>query len=1219
MNFRGFICCRKIFNLTLLAILFIFYLFPPLPQQANAAIGGTWYFTDENVGSWNTGHSMYCLSSDDCKISYYNQSRSALKFFDCNNTTCSSGTTTILDGMTGCTITNCDTSGNVGEHSSIFCPTTDDCKITYRDVGNSALVFIDCDNASCSTGTRTVLDGDTGCTLSGCSTSIAVGSNSSIYCISSSDCKISYPRDGLHMADCSNSACSSGTTTLVDNNSGCALTGCDTTATGVGETTIYCLATDDCKMAYYSSGVGYLNAKFADCSNAVCSTGQVRTIDGDVGCTLTGCSTSANVGGESSIFCVTTSDCKIAYSANGNSTVQFADCNDATCSSGTTTLLDGDVGCMLTGCQTTVEHGDPSVFCVASDDCKVTYQDWDNYGIRFADCDNSACTTGTTSPLDGLTGCPIASCRESNVTEFRTTVFCLSSTDCKVAYHEIANTDQWFVDCDNSTCTSGQFMTIDGHFLNQTEGDAYNSDGYFGEYVSNKITRYTMVSEDTFPSGSDTVLGSGTYTFRYQYSNNIGLGNTLDWQYEVGYCLVSDNCTTRTPVVTSASQQITSSLYSPIDIDAVAASNLTIPGPDNSKRIYIDLEITGLTGFANIYPVVNSNAADFADTFISIPIGGSAPTPTPTPVTGLSSASSGSGASPGDCTKSSPSKAPILYQINSTATNATLYFVPAGSPVSRHRISYGINFDADQHNITTSSSSTGAMEFTIQELLPNTTYYFKIRGENDCQPGEWSNIVSSVATSSQVPSTNIDEKVIKEIDKVLPDLKILNVEVVRRDGKVIISWNTNIPSTSSLRFGLTENEYKTITSSILGTNHRFEFDDLYPPESIIAIQTQSARGNDVAQVSTQANPIPSPTTPSILDASNPLANLNNSVLNTTTAIIQGLHLTNPLSYQDNTFITFTSNITFGLILFNLFYLAPLALRNLLVFFVGMIKDAPIIIVKISSLIPHLLRRKKKQYHWGTVFDSLTKQPIDPAIISLRSQSLGFIPKTAITNFEGHFGFLVDAGKYLLSAKKSDYVFPSKILAGKLKDGERENLYFGDEIEIKDPALIHADIPMDPVRFNWNQANKPIKYHPLRILLKNQTLLLFSWIGLGLSLLTYILHSTPTNLLFLLLYIVILFSSAFTTRHKKWGTVFDKKTRTVQPLTTVQVVRILDDKELEGPRCLTDHLGRYFFIVGPGTHFIQVYKEENGVRTVLKKTDRFTIKRGDKIYNKDIQI
>ena len=87
-------------------------------------------------------------------------------------------------------------------------------------------------------------------------------------------------------------------------------------------------------------------------------------------------------------------------------------------------------------------------------------------------------------------------------------------------------------------------------------------------------------------------------------------------------------------------------------------------------------------------------------------------------------------------------------------------------------------------------------------------------------------------------------------------------------------------------------------------------------------------------------------------------------------------------------------------------------------------------VNILGLLFGLFRRKKNP--WGIVYDSQTKQPLDPVILTLTDPS-GKIYQT-ISDIYGRYEFIVDPGEYTLSAIKTNYTFPSKILMGKKEDG-----------------------------------------------------------------------------------------------------------------------------------------------------------------------------------------
>jgi len=340
---------------------------------------------------------IYCLSSTDCKIVY--SSPAGTTFFDCDNSPCSAGTKTIIDSTyTGST------------YPSIFCPTTDDCKVAYMGLSGSSevLKFRDCDNATCSTGTTITADSTAGS-----------GYYSSIYCSTATNCKIAYDDGNAHTAkfkDCDDAVCSTGTITTLES----------TGASGSGGmgTGIYCPTSNDCKVTYFNSDTLYL--KLRDCANESCSSSTVGNVD-----------TTTNGYGAATITCPGgATDCKIAYTGSPDGTnvgLEFKDCDNATCSTGTITSLTTNPG---------DGYGRFILSCPTSDNCKIVHYDWTGKQIKFRDCDNATCSTGTNQILQSL-----------QISYPSLSITCPSSNDCKITFYDSANTALKLIDCDEEVCS----------------------------------------------------------------------------------------------------------------------------------------------------------------------------------------------------------------------------------------------------------------------------------------------------------------------------------------------------------------------------------------------------------------------------------------------------------------------------------------------------------------------------------------------------------------------------------------------------------------------------------------------------------------------------------------------------------------------------------------------------------------------------------------------
>jgi len=94
---------------------------------------------------------------------------------------------------------------------------------------------------------------------------------------------------------------------------------------------------------------------------------------------------------------------------------------------------------------------------------------------------------------------------------------------------------------------------------------------------------------------------------------------------------------------------------------------------------------------------------------------------------------------------------PDLFQINAQTESVTVYLAPVTNPRDRYFVSYSTSENAEEHGFEFKSDASGVIAVDIRELQAHTAYYFKVRAGNDCQPGDWSNILS-VQMGQRFPS-----------------------------------------------------------------------------------------------------------------------------------------------------------------------------------------------------------------------------------------------------------------------------------------------------------------------------------------------------------------------------------------------------------------------------------------------------------------------------------
>ncbi len=233
--------------------------------------------------------------------------------------------------------------------------------------------------------------------------------------------------------------------------------------------------------------------------------------------------------------------------------------------------------------------------------------------------------------------------------------------------------------------------------------------------------------------------------------------------------------------------------------------------------------------------------------------------------------------------------------------------------------------------------------------------------------------------------------------------------------------------------------------------------------------------------------------------------------------------------------------------------------------------------------------KKKAKPWGTVYDSVTKEPIDPAYVVLQDLSGNEIA-TSITDIEGRYGFAVPAGTYVVVANKSNYQFPSQKLSGKTNDELYDNLYFGGPITVtEEGGVIAKNIPLDQLNFDWNEYAKNIQ-HRLRHFKRSDLLVAqiangMFVIGFLVSLLSVFLNPSTFNVVVIAIYVFMTFYRRTRFLMYPRGSVSDLRSNQPLPFSVVRVYSTATSTEIT--RKVADKRGTYYALVANGRYRITV--------------------------------
>jgi hypothetical protein len=229
--------------------------------------------------------------------------------------------------------------------------------------------------------------------------------------------------------------------------------------------------------------------------------------------------------------------------------------------------------------------------------------------------------------------------------------------------------------------------------------------------------------------------------------------------------------------------------------------------------------------------------------------------------------------------------------------------------------------------------------------------------------------------------------------------------------------------------------------------------------------------------------------------------------------------------------------------------------------------------------------KKKKKHWGVVYDSKNKQPLDPVIITLTGGN-GKVYQ-AVSDMYGRYDFIVGPGRYSISASKTDYAFPSQIIESQIDELVYENVLTSNTIEIGSNQAVRFNIPMDALKENWNQLEKirmgikgPDKL--LTFLTKLSFYAGFIWSIIAL----YVTPDTFNKIIFGVFAVITLYI-IYCDFYERWGVVSDLEGNPVAGA----IVNLINPKapQFSGRKAVTDKWGRYNFLVSKGLYKLRVEK------------------------------
>ncbi|MFA5020813.1 MAG: carboxypeptidase regulatory-like domain-containing protein [Patescibacteria group bacterium] len=247
--------------------------------------------------------------------------------------------------------------------------------------------------------------------------------------------------------------------------------------------------------------------------------------------------------------------------------------------------------------------------------------------------------------------------------------------------------------------------------------------------------------------------------------------------------------------------------------------------------------------------------------------------------------------------------------------------------------------------------------------------------------------------------------------------------------------------------------------------------------------------------------------------------------------------------------------------------------------------------------------------WGTVYNSITKRPIDLALVRLYDAKSDRLLASRVTDKDGRYIFLVDPGEYYLKVEKPGFDFPSELLRHIRDDGSFLDLYYGEKINVSGAgrSAIIANIPLDQQDARLTDKQILSRYSRTKL---SQDL---SWVGPILAFGYFLIYPSLFSSILVIVHLaVLLLFRRLSGRHRRkhWGVVYNPAGQNPVQKAITRVFSSEYGRMLEF--YVTDNRGRYNFLVGNNKYYVTADKPGFGTaKTPIldltgKKPDELTI-------------
>ncbi len=517
----------------------------------------------------------------------------------------------------------------------------------------------------------------------------------------------------------------------------------------------------------------------------------------------------------------------------------------------------------------------------------------------------------------------------------------------------------------------------------------------------------------------------------------------------------------------------------------------------------------------------------------------------------------------------------------------------SGEPnIQGYTLEYGLSETVFQY--TPVSLNTSTTTYTLNDLSPNTKYFFRIKGITDCTTSDWSSVLSAttssiVTTTPKAPTPKTPAPTEEPLQSICGE--ICNIDSDCTDSNNFCNLGKCELKSSQCDIGqkLDDNKCSCVQETSIG-----------------GMCGQPCTGNSQC---TEAN------------------NECNGDKCVLISCPSGYKITNDscgcilITKEDNTndkqgifekFLNFIQNLDIPKT--SATTTAALVGVSLLSIFVGKSHVLGYALQSTGWFLS-IFKIRKKDQEYGLVYNSITKEPINRAIVRIYNENNKLV-LTTVTNIYGVFDVNIkEKGKYTIEVSDKDTQFPSRLITGN-SDGIYNNIYKGEEFFFDSDSPLNFSIPLDPINEKSEKYTQTILRNRISTVI-NLLQNIFFVVGILLSTYLFINYPSTINTLIMILYIIILIINIYILLKgfRRYGSIKNQYNDTV-PYSEIGL-KDLEFGEIKYQR-IADEKGRYRFIIEGGDYELVSLSPKYSIDEAQQKYIK-SMNNGMKVINRDVYI